>query len=83
MVIEVERKAKIRNRYNQVAYLTRNTIIWESEKTQENITHKNDTSHFKLSSLVENIRDRKYLFPWSFEIICLFPDSQNENNEFR
>ena len=34
----VERKAKIRNRYDQVSYLTRNTI-WESDKTQENKTH--------------------------------------------
>ena len=32
--IKVERCAKIRNRYNQVSYLTKNTV-WESVKTQE------------------------------------------------
>ena len=32
-------EANIRNRYNQVSYLTRNTI-WECDKTQENTTHK-------------------------------------------
>ena len=36
---KVERTAKTRNRYNQVSYLTRNAIC-ESDKTQENITHK-------------------------------------------
>ena len=32
-------KAKIRNRYNQGPHLTQDTI-WESDKTQENITYK-------------------------------------------
>ena len=31
--------AKIRNRYNQVPYLTQDTIR-ETDKIQENITHK-------------------------------------------
>ena len=37
--IKVERYAKIRNRYNQVSYLTKNTV-WESVKTQGNTTHQ-------------------------------------------
>ena len=37
--IKVERKAKIRCRYNQVPYLTWNTI-WESDKAQENTTQE-------------------------------------------
>ena len=35
--INVRKKAKIRNRYNQVPHLTPDTL-WESDKTQENIT---------------------------------------------
>ena len=31
---KVKRKAKIRNRYNQIPHLTRDTI-WESDKTKE------------------------------------------------
>ena len=38
-MMEVRKKATIRNRYNQVPNLTQGTI-WESDKTQENITHK-------------------------------------------
>ena len=39
-VFKVRKKAKIKNRYNQVPHLTHDTI-WESEKnTQENITYK-------------------------------------------
>ena len=34
-LIKVEKEIKIRNRYDQVPYLTRNTI-WENNKTQEN-----------------------------------------------
>ena len=38
--LKVRKKAKIRNRYNQVPHLTQDTT-WESDKkTQENITHK-------------------------------------------
>ena len=33
------KKAYIRNRYNQVPHLTRDTTL-ESDKTQESITHK-------------------------------------------
>ena len=33
------KKANIRNQYNQVPHLTGYTI-WDSDKTQENITHK-------------------------------------------
>ena len=33
------KEAKIRNRYNHVPHLTRD-IIWESDKTHRNITHK-------------------------------------------
>ena len=36
---KVIKKANIRNRTNQVPRLTQDTI-WESDKTQENITHK-------------------------------------------
>ena len=36
---KVKRKAILRNRYNQVPHLTQDTI-WESDKTQENTTHK-------------------------------------------
>ena len=35
--INVRKKTKIRNRYNQVPHLTPDTV-WESDKTQENIT---------------------------------------------
>ena len=38
-VLKVKKKAKIRNQYNQEPQLTKDTI-WESDKTQENITHK-------------------------------------------
>ena len=37
--LTVMKMAKIRNRYNQVPYLTQDTI-WETDKIQENITHK-------------------------------------------
>ena len=37
--LKVRKKAKIRNRYNQVPHLIRDTI-WESDKTQENITYR-------------------------------------------
>ena len=37
--IKVRKKAKIRNRYNDIPHLTQDTI-WESDKTQENITYK-------------------------------------------
>ena len=33
------KKAKIRNRYKHIPHLTQDTI-WESDKTQENITYK-------------------------------------------
>ena len=36
-LIKVKKKAQIRNRYNQVPHLTRDTI-WESDKTHRNIT---------------------------------------------
>ena len=36
---KVGKKAKIRNRYNQVPHLTQDTVR-ESDKTQENITYK-------------------------------------------
>ena len=32
-LVKLNKKAKIRNRYNQVPHLTR-AIIWESDKTQ-------------------------------------------------
>ena len=35
---KVRRKATIRNGYNQVPYLAKDTA-WESDKTQENITY--------------------------------------------
>ena len=38
-IIKVKRKAKIKNRYNQVPHLILDTI-WESDNTQENVTHK-------------------------------------------
>ena len=34
-----KKAAKIRNRYNQVPHLAQD-IIWESDKTQENIRYK-------------------------------------------
>ena len=37
--IKVEKKANIKNRYNEVPHLTLDTI-WESDKTQENVTNK-------------------------------------------
>ena len=37
--INVRKKAKIRNRNNQVPHLNQDTK-WESDKTQENITHR-------------------------------------------
>ena len=36
---KVKQRAKTRNQYNQVPQLTRDTI-WESDKIQENTTHK-------------------------------------------
>ena len=41
-----EKKAKIRNRYNQVTNLTWKTIWESSKRTQENITHKGDNRSF-------------------------------------
>ena len=39
MIIKVERKAKIRNQYNQVPHLTRDTIkLWESDKNRKHNT---------------------------------------------
>ena len=38
MAFKVRKKANIRNRYNKVPHLTKDTT-WESDKTQENITH--------------------------------------------
>ena len=37
--IKVRKAAKIRNRYNQIPFLTQHAI-WESDKTHENITYK-------------------------------------------
>ena len=47
-IINVSKKAKIRNQYNQVPHLTQHTT-WESDKIQENITHKRAklTGHFQ------------------------------------
>ena len=44
---KVERKAKIRNRFNQVPYLTLNTI-WESDKStrKHNTQESQEVSHF-------------------------------------
>ena len=38
-LVKVRKKAKFRNRYNQVPHLTQETT-WESGKAQENTTHK-------------------------------------------
>ena len=40
-LIKVRKKANIRNRYNQAPHLTQDTV-WESDKTQENITYKGE-----------------------------------------
>ena len=37
--LKVKKRAKIRNRYNQVPHMARVTI-WESDKNTRNITHK-------------------------------------------
>ena len=39
ILLKVKKKAKIRNQYNQVPHLTRDTIR-KSDKKQGNITHK-------------------------------------------
>ena len=39
MIYVIQKKAKIRNRYNQVPNLTQDNT-WESDITQENITYK-------------------------------------------
>ena len=52
-VQQIERKAKTRNRCNQVPYLTRNTI-WEVTKTQENTIRKNG----KRSALYQQVTTR-------------------------
>ena len=45
MKIKVERKAKIRNGYNQDAHLTQDTI-WKNDKTQNDNTQENqEVSH--------------------------------------
>ena len=41
---KVRKKAKIRNRYNQEPHLNQDTE-WESDKIQENITHR-EITHF-------------------------------------
>ena len=51
-VCKVERKAKIRIRYNQVSYLTRNTI-WESDRNKrERKTQERQISRSVLSKQV-------------------------------
>ena len=54
MRLKVIKNAKIRNKYNQVAHLTQDTI-WESDKTQENIIHM----RAKRSALSQHVRDRQ------------------------
>ena len=49
------RKSKIRNRYNQVPHLTQDTIL-QSDKTQENTTHKR-TERLALYESASNIQD--------------------------
>ena len=38
-LLKVRKRAKIRNRYNQIPHLTRDNV-WESDKTQETITYR-------------------------------------------
>ena len=49
------KKAKIRNRYNQVPHLTRDTI-WESDKTQENIKHKSAKRSARAQQVITRLR---------------------------
>ena len=48
--VKISKKAKIRNRYNQVQHLTQDTTC-ESDKTQENITYRR-TKRLALSKQV-------------------------------
>ena len=52
-ILKVRKRAKIRNPYNQIPHLTQNTI-WESDKTQENITYK----RAKRSALPQQVTTR-------------------------
>ena len=48
--MKVSKKAKIRNRYNQVPHLTHDTT-WESDKTQRNTTDKRGKKLFRKLSI--------------------------------
>ena len=51
--------AKIRNQNNQVPHVTRDTI-WESDKTQENITHKRAGDHLAARSRQDSMTKTLY-----------------------
>ena len=52
-MIKLRKKAKIRNRQNKPPHLTQDTV-WESDKTQENITYK----RAKRSALSQQVTTR-------------------------
>ena len=52
-LIKTRKKAKLRNLYNQAPHLTQDTV-WESDKTQENITCKGE----KRSALSQQVTTR-------------------------
>ena len=57
---KVKKKAKIRNRYNQVPHLTQDTIR-ESDKTQEKITHKRaKRSALSQAGIHKDAREKQY-----------------------
>ena len=51
--MKVKKKAKIRNQYNKAPHVTQGNT-WESDKTQENITHK----RVKRSALSKQVTTR-------------------------
>ena len=75
----VRNNANIRNRYNQVPHLPQDTE-WESDKTQESITHKipfpsvdNKTARHRLDSMSNTNRKmktnkRSYALEWSVSL---------------
>ena len=56
--IKVRKKAKIRNRYNQVPHLTQDTIE-KKDKTQENINHKRAKRSTLSQQVIKAARNRQ------------------------
>ena len=60
VLIKVRKEAKINYRYNQVPHLTQDTILWESDTTQER-NHTQESQEASLLMFSISLWDNTYL----------------------